>query len=137
MLANKRGKILVVDNDQDVLLALERTLEDRGYDTAAVLSQEEAFKLLAEDSFDLFVLDDYLSDKDSIQLLTEFRQLGMTPRAIVTYHRYPLPYQVEHLRALGVIAFINKRAHSELAQTVDDLFAPPPGWKLNKFDYMT
>ena len=137
MLAKGHRKILLVDNDVEVLVALERTLQDSGYDTAAVLSHQEALKLLTEGGFDLFVLDDYLSDKNSIQVLTEFRQAGMTPRTIVTYHRYPLPYQEQQLRALGVSAFVNKRAHTELAETVDEMLATAPGWRVDKFDSMT
>jgi len=60
----KLRRILLADNDEDVLLALERTLEDRGYATATALSHPEACKLLAQARFDLWVLDDYLSDKD-------------------------------------------------------------------------
>ena len=34
----KLERILLADNDEDVLVALERTLEDRGYATATALS---------------------------------------------------------------------------------------------------
>jgi CheY-like chemotaxis protein len=64
-------RILLADNDEDVLVALERTLEDGGYATATALSHAEASKLVSQGTFDLCVLDDYLSDKDSIQVLTE------------------------------------------------------------------
>ncbi len=66
-------KVLLADNDEDVLVALERTLEDGGYATATAVSHAEASKLFSQDAFDLCVLDDYLSDKDSIQVLNEFR----------------------------------------------------------------
>jgi DNA-binding response OmpR family regulator len=57
------GKILIADNDEDVLLALERALENEGYDTAVTVSGEVAFRILNTGAFDLLVLDDYLSDR--------------------------------------------------------------------------
>jgi two-component system, NtrC family, response regulator GlrR len=117
-------RILLADNDEDVLVALERALEDGGYATATALSHEEASKLVSRETFDLCVLDDYLSDKNSIQVLTEFRRAGMTLLVIVTYHRFPSPHDEKQLRALGVNAFVNKRAHSDLKQMVDQLLEP-------------
>jgi PleD family two-component response regulator len=37
------GKILIADNDEHVLMELERALEDEGYDTAVTVSREAAF----------------------------------------------------------------------------------------------
>jgi CheY-like chemotaxis protein len=42
----KLERILLADNDEDVPVGLERTLEDRGYATATALSHAEASKLL-------------------------------------------------------------------------------------------
>jgi DNA-binding NtrC family response regulator len=130
-------RILLADNDEDVLVALERTLEDGGYATVTAVSHAEASKLLSRDAFDLCVLDDYLSDKDSIQVLTEFRRAGMTLLVIVTYHRLPSPGEKMQLRALGVSALVNKRAYAELAQMVDQLLEPKAALYRGEFDDMT
>jgi|ERR1035441_2793066 CheY-like chemotaxis protein len=116
---NEQANILIVDNDEDVLIALERTLEDEGYATATAASQEEALQLLSQGRFECLVLDDYLSDKDSISVLTELRRLEMTPPAVVvTYHRCPSKSFQARVRLLGVRALINKRAYSGLAQVI-------------------
>jgi CheY-like chemotaxis protein len=130
-------RILLADNDEDVLVALERTLEDRCYTTVTAISGEEALKLLSQDTFDLCVLDDYLSDKDSVQALREFHRVGTTPLVIVTYHRFPLPHEERQLRALGVSALVNKRAHAELAEIIDQLLEPMPARNRGGFDDMT
>ena len=130
-------RILIADNDEDVLLALERTLENGGYATVTALTLYEAAKLLAQDTFDLCVLDDYLSDRDSIQVLTEFRRAGITPLVIVTYYRFPSPHEEKQLRALGVSALVNKRAHSELARIVSQLLEPRTAHQRGAFDDMT
>jgi len=118
------GKILVADNDEDVLVALERALEERGYATTVALSGAEACQLLSEGGFDLLVLDDHLSDRDSVQTLTECRSAGIGLLAVVTYHRFPSFDQAARLRQLGVRALINKRAHSDLIEIVDHLLEP-------------
>ena len=118
------GKILVADNDEDILVALECVLEEKGYATTVALSRAETFRLLSQDSFDLLVLDDYLSDGDSVQTLTECRSAGIGLLVVVTYHRFPSCTEAGRLRGLGVRALVNKRAHSELVEIVDHLLTP-------------
>jgi len=119
------GKVLIADNDEDVLLALEWTLENAGYKTVVALDSEEALRILARHSCDLLVLDDYLSEKDSAHVLTEFRRAGIRPMVVITYHRFPSFEARQNLHSLGVSAFISKHAHSELVHVVRYLLEPP------------
>lgn len=130
-------KVLIADNDEDVLVALEHALESGGYTTATALSQDQISKLLTEEEFDLCVLDDCLSDNDSIGVLAEFQEPGKGSIVIVTYHRFPEAHQETQLRALGVRAFVNKRAHSELVDIVSTLLEPRPHRPRGAFDDMT
>ena len=130
-------KILVADNDEDVLVALELVLEDGGYATTTVLSSAETCRLLSESSFDLLVLDDHLSDKDSVQVLSDCRRSGIALPTIVTYHRFPSFDEEEQLRELGVCALVNKRAHSELVGIVHYLLSPRLARYHDEFESMT
>jgi DNA-binding response OmpR family regulator len=67
------SKILIVDDDQDVLIALERLLEDQGYRTVTAWSGQEALSLLNSQSFDLLLLDRGLPDLDSAEVLRRAR----------------------------------------------------------------
>jgi two-component system, NtrC family, nitrogen regulation response regulator NtrX len=134
---NHAGTILVVDNDEDVLIALERVLEEKGYATTLAVSGAEASKLLSKWRFDLLVLDDYLSDRDSVQTLAECRSAGLSSLVIVTYHRLPSLDEEARLRELGVTALVNKRAHRELIEIVDHLPTPRWGGQRLAFDTMT
>ena len=92
---DEHGKILIADNDEDVLVALEQALEDEGYDTAVTVSGDLAFQILSTGVFDLLVLDDYLSDRHCIQVLTHFQSVGMKPLVVVTYHQLPVPCRAQ------------------------------------------
>lgn len=113
------ARILIVDNDEEILVNLERVLEDQGYATATAINYEQALMLLSLRPFDLLVLDDHLSDRDSIEVVVDLRCSEMIPPfVVVTYHRRPSRGEQARLWILGVSALINKLAHDELAQTV-------------------
>ena len=121
---NQQGKILVSDNDESILIALEGVLEEKGYATTVALSNAEACALLCKGGFDLLILDDFLSDADSVHTLVACRSAGMRTLVIVTYHRFPSVRQEGRLRDLGVSPLVNKRAHRELLEIVRHLLQP-------------
>ena len=129
-LRDRSSAVLIVDNDEDVLLCMERTLEDHGYATAVAATYSDTLKLLSEKHFDVLVLDDYLSEKDSIEALLGLRSAGTVPEfVIVTYHQRPVQGILNRLRILGVRAFVGKHSPYELTQTVHSLLrrASPSG----------
>ena len=84
------ARILILDNDEDVLVNLERVLEDEGYSTATAVHYEQALTLLSQHPFDLLVLDDHLSDRDSIEVVVDLRSSELVPPfVVVTYHWRP------------------------------------------------
>lgn len=133
----KQMNLLIADNDENVLIALERVFEDEGYATTTVVSHEEIATLMSEVDFDLIVLDDHLSDADSVQVLTDFQCAGLRPVVIVTFNRYPATDQRVRLRDLGVSALIRKTAHPEMVDIVGHLLAPRPHVRSDDFDCMT
>lgn len=124
MAPNERPKILIADDDEDILVALERALEDEGYATTTAVNHEEASNLLSQETFDLLVLDDSLSDKDSIEVLMELRHLERMPLVVVTFHSLFGARRANRLRLLGVSAFVSKRAQSDLVEVVHHLLEP-------------
>lgn len=62
-------RILIVDDDEDVLIALERLLESEGYNTATAWSGKEALDLSRKSRFDLLLVDEHLADVDAAALL--------------------------------------------------------------------
>jgi CheY-like chemotaxis protein len=137
MLTKGAAQILIADNDEDVLIALEHKLETGGYSTLTALNRAETWKLLSEHTVDLCVLDDYLSDKNSAEVLHQLRETGKRTLVIVTYHRFPDPRVEKQFRALGVNAFVNKGAHSELVDIVSHLLEPMKSGPRSAFDELT
>jgi len=116
---SKLLRILIVDNDEEVLVAMERALEDEGYLTATAVNYEEASRLLSQESFHILVLDDFLSDKDSLEVLVDWRSTRtVPPLVVVTYHQNPSKTDRARFSLLGAGGFVNKRAPLELVETV-------------------
>ena len=66
-------KILIVDDDEEVLIALERLLESEGYRTATAWSRIDAIALLEKSQFDLLLVDEFLEGRDAEPLVVELR----------------------------------------------------------------
>lgn len=64
-------KILIVDDDEDVLIELEHLLEGEGYSTATAWSAREALELSEKGQFDLLLVDEHLGDVDVDTLWNE------------------------------------------------------------------
>jgi len=103
-------KILIVDDDAEVLIALERILESEGYSTTTAWSGRDALTLADRIHFDLLLVDEYLSDLDATALCEEL--LRRQPTALP----FLLHARKEGTRKLTSVAHLNicKWEHNEL-----------------------
>lgn len=67
-------KILVVDDEPDMVTYLSTLLEDNGYETIAAADGEEALKKCKEDRPDLVSLDLLMPNKTGIKMYREMRK---------------------------------------------------------------
>ncbi len=67
-------KILIVDDDKDVLEAMQLLLTEAGYKSCAVLQVGEMFACLKESLPDLIVLDVLLSGQDGRMVARQLRK---------------------------------------------------------------
>jgi CheY-like chemotaxis protein len=71
-------RILVVDDDENIL-SLERTiLEQKGFAVTTAGGGEEALRLLKQQSFDLVLLDVMMPDKDGFEVCRQIKQDART-----------------------------------------------------------
>ena len=67
-------RILVVDDDEMVLMALDELLKPEGYDVQTVGSGKEALKNLEQGAFDLIMLDVIMPEMDGFELCKKIRE---------------------------------------------------------------
>ncbi|HWQ14656.1 MAG TPA: response regulator transcription factor [Roseiflexaceae bacterium] len=67
------AKILVVDDERPVRMMLEAALRAQGYRVQCAVSGSNARELLAEEEFDVVLLDLQLGDSDGIEILREVK----------------------------------------------------------------
>ena len=80
----QRQRIMVIDNDRDMLRLLNRTLELEGFDTIIVGDEDSAPNLLEKLNPDLVIMDTITADIDSLCTLDSMRNLSNVPIIIIT-----------------------------------------------------
>jgi CheY-like chemotaxis protein len=73
--------ILIVDDDEDVLIRLESTLEAEGASTTTAWSGREALSIARRSKFDILLVDEHLADMESAIVVDKLRHLQ--PRAFL------------------------------------------------------
>lgn len=70
----KKGRILWVDDEIELLRSHIIFLEDKGYQVTPVTNAEDAITLINQQPFDLVLLDEMLHGKDGLTALTEIKE---------------------------------------------------------------
>ena len=70
----RKIRLLVVDNEPDVVDIEREILEDQSYEVATATSGEEARKLIDEQFFDLLILDERMKGMSGSKLLSECKE---------------------------------------------------------------
>jgi len=102
----ERQRILVMDNNRDMLTLLNRTLELEGYDAVVVGDYDEALNLFEEMDPDMVIMDTFASDDKSMHALDTMRELSDVPIVVITSDS-----QIEALKTVfahGADDFIRK-----------------------------
>ena len=72
-------KILIIDDDRDILLIISDMLSGYGYEVTTAESAEEAFDLLSKSSYHLLLLDINLPDADGFEICKQLREVSTVP----------------------------------------------------------
>jgi len=107
-----KKRILVIDDDEQVLISLECLLENEGYETTVAWSGQEGLSLLRSEGFDLVLLDDYLRDIEHEEIFGEIRAMAIQPLVVLTESSLT-PETRRHFIDLGAIAIVRKWAPCE------------------------
>jgi len=103
-------RILVADCHEDVLVVLDKLLEDAGFDTTTVWTAKDAPRLVDSIVFDLVLVNSHLPDADCEELLTELHRRGEAVACIVMLPSPPEMTDFSSLEALGARDVVCKHA---------------------------
>ncbi len=101
-----RGRILIVEDEQEVRAGLMEFLRDEGYETAGVATLADARRELSRSSPELVLLDLRLPDGSGLDLLTELQAPNAPPVIVVT--AFPEVQTAVRALKLGAHDYINK-----------------------------
>ncbi|NPA16386.1 sigma-54-dependent transcriptional regulator [Persephonella sp.] len=79
----EKGKILIVDDEEDILQTFQMILEGEGYTVKTVPSAEEALEVLKQEDFDLVLSDMRMPGMSGEELLTELRKFNKISSFII------------------------------------------------------
>lgn len=102
-------QILIVDDDRDILQAMETTLSDLGAEVLTATDGNQAVSLAEEHTPDLVVLDQMLPKKSGFLVMEKFRKLPKDerPKVIMVTGNQGARHKI-YAQSLGVNAYLNK-----------------------------
>ena len=103
----RRGRILVVDDEEPVRRALAQILEDEGYEVVGAESAEEGIKRAAECAPDAIFLDIWLPGIDGIEALKHLRERGVAAPVVMISGHGTIETAVKATK-LGAYDFVEK-----------------------------
>src|SRR3990167_1539928 len=75
MTIGKRGNVLVVDDEKNIVIVLSAILEKRGFRVEGFTEPKRALEALASQAFDTVVTDLFMPEIDGITFLREVKSL--------------------------------------------------------------
>ena len=107
------GKILIIDDEKDNTEIIKDILEDVSYTTMLARSANEAKAIVANNTFDLILMDVWMPGQDGISLLSEWHSEGLlTPVVMMSGHAEPS--DIVRAMKLGAVDFLKKPLHDFL-----------------------
>lgn len=127
----KKGKILVLDDDPVVTLSCKRILGAEGYNIVTTSKGEDAIKKISNEEFDLLISDVRLPDINGITVLRETK-LIQPKLDVVIITGYPTLEDAKESVTLGAFEFIEKPFTPEFMVNVAGKVFDNKGWILRK-----
>jgi DNA-binding NtrC family response regulator len=118
-----RKKVLVADCHEEVLIALEKMLEDAGFETTTVWTARDALRLVDSQVFDLVLINEYLPDAECEDLLKALRKRDAQMPCVVMQPSAPEITDLTSLRALGACDIVCKYAFRQIVEVVSAFLA--------------
>ena len=108
-------KILVVDDEEDIRMLLERLLENEGYDVSLAGEGKEALAILKKEKVDLALLDFFMpgmSGRELAELIRKDIEIKDTKLAFLTVDELNL-VEKEEMKRLNIRDYIQEPFDNE------------------------
>lgn len=112
-----RQKILVVDNDPDLLMVLEKFLEDAGFETTVTWDGKEALGRIDSDTFAAVIVGEHPRSVRCLEVVRKLRRKEREAVCIVL-DGPECCIEREELHAMAVRAVISKWNLKEVVETL-------------------
>ncbi len=112
-------RVLVVDDDEQMRMALCATLKHIGFESISAKNAQDALKILSKDSFDAIISDLKMPKIDGMEFLKKVRKITDTPFIMITAFG-TIENAVEAMK-LGAFDFILKPFSADVLKKVVNL----------------
>ena len=116
----QRKKILVADCHEEILITLQKLLEDAGFDTTTVWSAKDFIHSLHSGAFDLVLINEYLPDAQCEELLRKLDEEQLP--CIFLQSRASIASQFTAVASLAGRDLICKHNYGKLVELVCQRF---------------
>lgn len=113
----RKGKLLVVDDEVETLTPLSDLLSEWGYDVTMCTSGKDALEAFREQSFDVLITDLVMPEMDGIELIREATKLDLLLVSIVITGHGTIQTAVEAMKN-GAYDYIMKPIEWKLLRTI-------------------
>lgn len=127
----KKGKILILDDDPVVTLSCKRILGAEGYSISTVEKGEDALNKLSKEDFDLFISDIMLPDINGMEVLKEAR-IVRPDTDVVMITGYPRLEDAKEASRLGAQQYLEKPFTPDFMLNVAKKVFDKRGWILRQ-----
>ncbi len=102
-----RKKILIVDDEEEILAFMARFLKRLEIDSTTAISGEDAIELYKKNSFDCVLLDIHLGGMNGIEVLKNMKKLNPQVKAMIITGNICSDLKTD-VHSLGVLDYIQK-----------------------------
>jgi len=114
------NKVLIIDDDKDICLLLDKFLQKKEYDSTYELTGEDAVKRLKKEAFDLVICDYRLPDEDGISMIKRIKILRPEAAIVIITGYSDVRTAVETLKH-GAYDYVTKPLYpDEILVTIED-----------------
>jgi DNA-binding NtrC family response regulator len=116
-------KVLLIDDEQELVEILSGRLESRGFSVDTALSGDEAIAMVQARDYDVIILDVFMPGKDGIQTLKEVKALKPLTEVIMLSGHATLESAIKGMQH-GAFDFLVKPADmGDLVEKINKAFA--------------